>query len=168
MKMDVISRLLRHGFVFPGAVKRHFPADSLKRIEREIAKSETAHLGEIRFVVESHLSFWDIVRKKSPKMRALEVFSQFHLWDTEQNNGVLIYFLLADHDFEILGDRGIHQYIGDAGWQAISDEMEAMLRKDEFEVGVVFGINQIEKALIEHFPADGPNENELSNKPIIL
>lgn len=168
MKMNIISRLLRHGFVIPGAVKRHFPLDSLKRIEKEIAKSETQHFGEIRFVVESHLSFWDVVRKKTPQIRALEVFSQYHVWDTAQNNGVLIYFLLADQDFEILGDRGIHQHVGHAGWLAISDEMESMFRKGEFEMGVVFGINQIEALLIAHFPADGANENELSNTPIIL
>lgn len=166
--MHTIKRLFRHGFVIPGAVQRHFPADSLKRIENAIANSETTHYGEIRFVVESHLPFWDIVRNKTPKQRALEVFAQYHLWDTEQNNGVLIYLLLADHDFEILGDRGIHQFIGQAGWEAISDQMEARFRKNAFEAGVMFGIEEVTKMLAAHFPADGPNENELSNKPIIL
>lgn len=166
--MEKLKRIFAHGFVIPGAVKRYFPADSLKRIEREIARSETEHFGEIRFVVESHLPFWDIVRGKTAKERALEVFSQLHIWDTEQNNGVLIYLLLADHDFEILGDRGIHQHVGDAGWNAIADEMEAMFRKDSFEMGVVFGIHQVETYLKTHFPANGANENELSNKPVIL
>jgi uncharacterized membrane protein len=164
----MLKRLLKHGFVIPGAVHRHFPPDSLKRIEDAIAKSETQHFGEIRFIVESHLSFWEIVHNKTPKKRALEVFAKYHLWDTEQNNGVLIYLLLADHDFEILGDRGIHQHIGDNGWQTISDEMEAMFRKGEFEMGVIFGIHQISKALVSHFPASGPNENELPNKTIVL
>lgn len=166
--MEKLKRIFTHGFVIPGAVQRHFPADSLKRIEMEIARSETMHHGEIRFVVESHLPFWDIIRGKTAKHRALEVFSDLHIWDTEQNNGVLIYLLLADDDFEILGDRGIHKYVGDAGWNTIADEMEAMFIKGEFEMGVVFGIHQIEAALEEHFPADGANENELSNKPVIL
>jgi len=164
----MLKRLLRHGFVIPGAVHRHFPPDSLKRIEAAIEKSEMQHFGEIRFIVESHLSFWEIVQNKMPKQRALEVFAKYHLWDTEQNNGVLIYLLLADHDFEILGDRGIHQYIGDDGWTKISDEMEAMFRKGEFEMGVIFGMQQITQFLIKHFPASGRNENELSNKTIVL
>lgn len=166
--MEKLKRLFQHGFVIPGAVKRHFPADSLKRIEQEIARSETEHFGEIRFVVESHLSFWDIVRGKTAQHRALEVFSQLRIWDTEQNNGVLIYLLLADQDFEILGDRGIHRHVGTENWMKIADEMEAMFRKDNFEMGVIFGIHQIESALIAHYPADGANENELSNKPVIL
>jgi len=166
--MGMLKRLIRHGFIIPGAVERHFPADSLKRIEQAIAKSETKHFGEIRFMVESHLSFWDVVRKKHPAKRALEVFSAHHIWDTEQNNGVLIYFLLADHDFEILGDRGIHQYIGQAGWEAICQHMESLIRQGHFEEGVLYGIERVTEVLTRYFPADGANENELSNKPVIL
>jgi uncharacterized membrane protein len=166
--MIKFKRLLRHGFMLPSAVKRYFPASSLQHIEAEIAKSETQHLGEIRFVVESHLSIMDILRKKSAKKRAIEVFSQFHIWDTEQNNGVLIYLLLADHDFEILGDRGIHQHVGAAGWERISQQMEAMFRKGQFEAGVVFGIHQIGEYLSQHFPAQGENENVLPNQAIVI
>lgn len=166
--MRRIKRLFRHGFTFPWLVKRYFSPEGLKKIEAEIAKSETQHSGEIRFVVESNLSFLDILGKKTAKKRALEIFSQLHIWDTEQNNGVLIYFLLADHDFEILADRGIHQHVGKAGWEAISQQMEAMLKKGEFEQGVMFGIGQIGAALTKHFPAHGENPNELPNKPILL
>jgi len=166
--MKLIKRLFRHGFVMPWAVKKHFPEQSLKRIEAEIAKSEAQHLGEIRFVVESHLPFIDILRKKSGKKRAIEVFSQLHIWDTEHNNGVLIYLLLADHDFEILGDRGIHQHLGKDGWEEICQQMEGLFRKGQFEMGVIFGIHQITESLIKHFPATGENKNELSNQAIIL
>lgn len=166
--MKQIKRLFRHGFTFPWLVKRYFSPESLKKIEGEIANSETQHLGEIRFVVEANLSFIEILRKKSAKKRALEVFSALHIWDTEQNNGVLIYLLLADRDFEILADRGIHQHVGKEGWEAISQQMEAMFRKGAFEQGVLFGIEQVGAALRQHFSAAGENKNELSNKPIIL
>jgi uncharacterized membrane protein len=170
--MKCLERLLRHGFTLPWLARKYFPAQSLKRIEAEIAKSELKHLGEIRFVVESNLSFLEILRKKSAKNRALEIFSNLHIWDTEQNNGVLIYLLLADHDFEILADRGIHQHVGKEGWEAICQQMEAMFKKGEFELGVIFGIHQIGEALTKHFPANADknneNVNELPNKPIIL
>lgn len=166
--MKLIKRLIRHGFSLPWLARQYFPAESLKRIEAEIAKSETQHLGEIRFVVESNLSFLEVLRKKSPKKRALEIFSGLHIWDTEQNNGVLIYLLLADHDFEILADRGIHQHVGKEGWEAICQQMEAMFRKGEFELGVIFGIHQISDVLAQYFPAYGENKNELPNKPLII
>ncbi len=166
--MKLIKRLIRHGFSLPWMARQYFPAESLKRIEAEITESETQHLGEIRFVVESNLSLVEILRKKSAKKRALEIFSDLHIWDTEQNNGVLIYLLLADHDFEILADRGIHHHVGKEGWEAICQQMEAMFRKGEFELGVIFGIHHISDALKKHFPAHGENKNELPNKPVII
>lgn len=166
--MKLIKRLIRHGFSLPWLAKQYFPAESLKRVEAEIAKSETHHFGEIRFVVESNLSFLEILRKKSAKKRALEIFSGLHIWDTELNNGVLIYLLLADHDFEILADRGIHHRVGKEGWESICQQMEAMFRKGEFELGVIFGIHQISEVLTQHFPAHGENKNELPNKPLII
>ena len=37
----------------------------------------------------------------------MQVFGQLGVWDTAQNNGVLIYLLLADRVVEIVADRGI-------------------------------------------------------------
>lgn len=168
MSLKLIKRLCRHLFIWPGVVRRYFPADSMRRIEAAIASNERTHLGEICFVVESNLHVLDILRKKSAKQRAIEVFSQFQVWDTEQNNGVLIYLLLADHDLEILADRGIHHHIGDGGWERISHEMEAQFRRGQFEAGTLYGINQIGERLAQHYPAHAKNINELANAPIII
>ncbi|NOS98966.1 MAG: hypothetical protein HOP25_10905 [Methylotenera sp.] len=168
MSVKFIRRLFRHLLICPNAVKCHFPKESMRRIEAAIAASEGTHTGEIRFAVESNLHVFDIFRKKSAKKRAVEVFSQLHVWDTAQNNGVLIYLLLADHDFEILADRGVHQHVGNVGWEAICQYMEAMFRQDKFEAGVLYGIAQIGEYLAQHYPASGENVNELPNKPVIL
>jgi uncharacterized membrane protein len=168
MSLKFIQRLFKHLFVLPGAVRRHFPADSMRHIEAAIAASESSHMGEIRFVVESNLHIFDIAKRKSAKKRAIEVFSQFHVWDTAQNNGVLIYLLLADRDFEILADRGVHQHVGSQGWEKISHEMEVMFRKGQFENGVLYGIDQISTLLMQYYPVDGENVNELPNTPIII
>ncbi|MEQ1766252.1 MAG: TPM domain-containing protein, partial [Methylotenera sp.] len=106
--------------------------------------------------------------KKSPQKRAIELFGRFNIWDTEHNNGVLIYLLLADHDFEIIADRGIHQLVGNAGWERISQQMELMFKRGDFEAGVLFGVAEIGVLLTLHYPAKGENNNELSNATIIL
>lgn len=168
MTLKFFKRLLRHLFSLPNAVSKHFSKDSMRRIESAIAASEKLHLGEIRFAVESNLSLLEILAKKSAKRRALEVFSQLHVWDTEQNNGVLIYLLLADHDFEILADRGIHQHVGNPGWEKISQEMERLFRQGQFEAGVLHGISSVSALLLQHYPASGNNENELSDAPVII
>lgn len=169
MMFSLFKRLCRHLFILPFQVKRHFPKASMHRIEQAIADGEKNHLGEIRFAVESSLPILDIVRKKSARQRAVEVFSQLRVWDTEQNNGVLIYLLLADHDFEIVADRGIHSHVEIQGWTRISHEMEALFRQGRFEAGVLHGIAQINALLVRHYPpVNGNNENELPNAPVII
>lgn len=163
-----LTRFCRHIFTLPSAVHQHFPESAMRNIQSAIAKSETEHLGEIRFAVEANLTTFELLGKKTAKHRAIEVFSHLRVWDTEQNSGVLIYLLIADHDFEILADRGIHKHVGVDGWEAISHAMEQRFRRGEFEAGVLHGIHEIGALLKQHFPANGKNDNELSNVPVIL
>jgi uncharacterized membrane protein len=91
-----------------------------------------------------------------------------NIWDTEHNNGVLIYLLLADRDVEIVADRGIHQHVGHAGWDKICHDMEILFRKGEFEAGVLQGIAEISAELEKHYPLTGLSKNEIPNKPLIF
>lgn len=169
MARGFFTRLFRHLLILPSAVKSHFPADVMQGIEDAIAKSELAHTGEIRFVVEANLHILDVFRRKSAKKRAIEVFSNLHIWDTEKNNGVLIYLLLADRDFEILADRGIHARVGGEAWESICNQMEKLFKQGQFEAGVLHGVTEISQHLTQHFPAGNhQNINELSNAPVIL
>ncbi len=168
MALNLFKRICRHLFISPLALKKRFPKAVMQRIEQAIAECEQTHFGEIRFAVELNLPLQDILRKKSGHHRAVEVFSQLRIWDTEQNNGVLIYLLLADNDFEILADRGIHQHVGTQGWARISHEMEILFKQGQFETGVLHGITQISILLAQHYPATANNHNELPNAPVII
>ena len=164
-----IRRVLRHLFTGPLAVRRAFPAIALTAIEHAIAYSEASHRGEIRFAVEAALDTLPLLRATSARERAIEVFSQLRVWDTECNNGVLIYLLLADHDVEIVADRGIDAKVGHAKWEAICHEMETHFRQRQFESGVISGIRAVGRHLQEHFPIEREGgENELSDRPVIL
>lgn len=168
MALQLFKRLCRHLCILPSAVNKYFPKDAMRRIEAAITASEALHSGEIRFAVESSLPFLDVLAKKSAKKRAIEVFSQLGVWDTQQNNGVLIYLLLADHDFEILADRGIHQHVGNQAWERVSQEMEALFRQGRFEAGVLHGIAKISELLVQYYPATSHHHNELSNAPVVI
>lgn len=168
MAAKLIRRLCRHICTLPGAVKKHFCYGAIQRIEAAIATSELQHLGEIRFAVEARLPLSALLAKKTAKHRALEIFSSLKVWDTEQNNGVLIYLLLADHDFEILADRGIHKHVGSHGWEQISRHMEQMFKQGKFEAGVIEGVAKISEHLIQYYPAHGKSKNELPDTPVIL
>jgi uncharacterized membrane protein len=173
-----LIRFFRHLVSNPWQVAQHFSKPSLQRIESEITVSETKHTGEIRFVVEAGLHPFEILRGKTPRARGIELFSLLNIWDTEYNNGVLIYLLLADRDVEIVADRGIDKHIGYDRWDMICHDMEVLFRRGEFEAGVLQGIAEISAALEKYFPMDAiqnrrkkavqRKKNELPDKPLIL
>jgi uncharacterized membrane protein len=161
-------RLLRHLFSGQWQVWRVFPPATMQRIEAAIRSAETVHDGQICFAVEAGLDVLPLIGGQSARMRAIEVFSNLRVWDTERNNGVLIYLLLADHDVEIVADRGIHAHVGGAGWQEICQRMEASLRQGRFEEGVLAGIEGVNRHLEQHYPARGADGNELPDAPVVL
>ena len=150
------------------AVKAVFPAHSLQAIEQAIQETEAKHSGQVRFAVEASLDFAALWRNQTANDRAIDIFSQLRVWDTELNNGVLIYLLLADRDVEIVADRGIYTKIEKAGWEEICLEMESAFRLDHFEAGVIKGIHSVSNHLQQHFPKQPTSVNELPDKPVIL
>jgi uncharacterized membrane protein len=162
------KRWLRHAFMPPWAWRRAFPPSTLDAIEAAIRASETAHGGEIRFAIENSLAPARVWRGMSGRERAIGVFSDLRVWDTEHNSGVLIYLLLADHDIEIVADRGVAARVDPAAWEAVARTMEAAFRQGEFERGALEGIEQIDALLTAHCPPPGDNPDELSNRPVIV
>lgn len=167
MNMD-IKRIVTHLLCTDWRIRRVFPQQSLLAIEQAIAASERMHGGEIRFVVEGGLDSASLFSDLSARDRAIEVFSHLRVWDTEHNNGVLIYLLLADRDVEIVVDRGLHARVGAAEWERICGEMEAAFRQGHFEAGVVAGIAAVTLHLVKHFPAGSDAGNELPDQPVVL
>ncbi|WP_029147124.1 TPM domain-containing protein [Methylophilus sp. 5] len=162
------NRWFKHAWSHPRHVKALFSPQALKQIEQTIAQNERHHAGEIRVVIEAGLPTYAILRGVTPRQRAINLFGHFNIWDTEHNNGVLIYLLLADHDVEIVADRGIHRQVGDAGWQLICQQMEGMFRSGQFESGVVYGIQAIGEQLARSFPPEAVPRNELPNRVLII
>jgi uncharacterized membrane protein len=160
-------RTLRHLFTTMWSVKRAFPSSSLDAIERAIRETEALHDGQIRFAVEHALELSQLFAGVSARTRAIEMFGQLGVWDTEHNNGVLIYLLLADRDVEIVADRGIHARVGE-GWEAICKQMEQQFRQGAFEAGVITGIRAVGEHLQRHFGRTQPGPNELPDRPVVL
>ena len=162
-------RFFRHLATDHGSVRRAFSKAALARIEAAIAEGETRHRGQVRFAVEPSLPLSRVLRRVSPRERALEVFSDLRIWDTEENCGVLVYLLLADRDVEIVADRGIHGHVGTAAWEAVCRKMETAFRDGRFTEGVETGIAEINALLARHYPRDGrAGDNELSNRPVVV
>lgn len=162
-----IKRALRHFFYIPGRSKRCFSPAVVESITEAIAAAEKTHSGELRFVVEGALDPLHVLRGMDAHHRALEVFSELKIWDTEHNNGALIYVLLADRKIEIIADRGISAKVLDSEWQEICNLMLAEFSRGNFQEGAVKGIELIAGRIAAHFPPRLNDTNELPDAPVI-
>lgn len=159
------NRLIAHAMTTRRTVRKALPGGSLDALEKSIGMAERGSSGQVRLVVEAN---WPLlhVRHLAPRARALEWFSQLRVWDTEHNNGVLVYLLFAERDVEIVADRGFNARVTAAQWEAICRTMEARFAKGEFEAGLAEGIGQIGDLLREHFAAD-MGQNEQPDRPLL-
>lgn len=163
-----IRRILRHLFATRWHARRHFTPAVLEQIEAAIREVEARHSGEIRFVVETALDGDALWRDVTPRDRALALFSQLGIWDTENNNGVLIYVLYADRDVEIVADRGIASRVSQSEWDAVCHEIEAHYAQGRFAEGSVAGVRGVGRLLERHFPGRPADANELPDQPMLL
>jgi uncharacterized membrane protein len=161
-----ITRALRHLATPAWVVSRIFSKDALSQIEAAIAATERAHGGEIRFAVEGNLSARELWRGATARERALEVFAQLGVWDTEANNGVLIYVLWADHDVEIVADRGFNAKVTSDEWSAVCRNMETHFRAGDATRAIVEGVHAAGALIARHFPV--VDRNELPDRPVVL
>jgi hypothetical protein len=168
MDLKSLRRIIRHLSSGNAAVRRAFPHSALDAIERAIRETELHCDGQLRFSVEAALDLAPLLAGQSARERAVEVFSRLRVWDTEHNNGVLIYLLLADRDVEIVVDRGVHARVGQQAWEAICQEMEAAFRYGKFEEGVLTGIRSVGRLLAQHYPRAGEKVNELPDRPVLM
>ena len=164
----MIRRFIRHLWSGYWQAPRLFPTTTRARLAEAISRAETGHAGEICFVIEASLTPSKISRGLSAHERALELFSELRLWDTEQNSGLLIYLLLADRAVEIVADRGlIRADIGQA-WPDLLRDLQRALSAGEFEVGCFAAIDRAGQVLRQHFPVVGPDANELPDRVPLL
>jgi uncharacterized membrane protein len=163
-----IKRCLRHLMLPRWFAVRRFPSAAMARIERAVKESEMLHGGQVRVAVESSLDIGALMRKQTARERALDVFSELRVWDTRDNCGVLLYLLLADHDVEIVADRGIAERVSQSQWENICQEMEIEFRAGHFETGLLRGVKRVSALLALHFPASGERNDKLPDRPTLL
>jgi len=163
-----IARLLKHRLFDEDDARRLLGKDALARIEGRVAESEKRHSGEIRVVVEAGLPFSYLRRDATPRDRAVKLFGKLGVWDTERNNGVLIYLLLAEHAIEIVADRGLNRVVSAAEWAEIAASMQSAFQAGEFEAGLLRAVDAVDALLVRHFAArpGDVDVNELPDAPL--
>ncbi len=164
-----LARLLSHAIAIHWNTRRCFPSATLDAIEQAIAGAEKTHAGQIRFAIETSLPLMEVWNDVDPRKHAQAVFAQLGVWNTEHNNGVLIYLQMADRDVEIVADRGVTACVSAAEWEAVCRLMEGHFRAGHFREGALAGVEAVGSLLARHFPAGtGEPGNELSDRPVLM
>ena len=169
--LNRVIRLVRHRWM--DEAHRVFAPVMLERLKQKVAASEDLHTGEIRICIEAGLPNSYLLRADSlqtiTRQRALAQFGKLGVWDTEQNNGVLIYLLLAERHIELVADRGLNRHVSPQVWQEMVQRLAQALRDGKFEDGLSLAIADVSTVLVAHFPlATGQIRlNELPDQPAL-
>ena len=165
-----LLRILKHRWLDETDTRRALDDAALSRLESQVQASERRHSGEIRLCVEAGLPMSYLWRGLTARQRAVTLFGKLRVWDTEHNNGVLIYLLLAEHAIEIIADRGVNARVGAVQWQALVEALRTDLRAGRFEAGLLAAVDAVSLLLAQHFPlAPGQSRpNELPDRPLVL
>jgi uncharacterized membrane protein len=165
-----LGRILKHRWLDERDARRALGAGALERIQERVAASERRHSGEIRVCVEAGLPLSYLMRDATARERAVSMFGKLRVWDTEDNNGVLIYLLLAERRIEIVADRGLNERVGPHEWRSLMERMAMAFRSGQFEAGLLQAVDEVDQLLARHFAlSEGQaNANELPDAPVVI
>jgi uncharacterized membrane protein len=164
-----LGRILRHRWLDEADTRKAIPPELSQRLAQRVAASEKRHSGQIRIYVEAGLPMSYLWRAATARERAMAIFGKLRVWDTEHNNGVLVYLLLAERAIEIVADRGLDRHVAPEEWKAIVARMSGAFREGRFEDGLTQALEEVSVLLVQHFPiADGEvHRNELPDEPVL-
>lgn len=150
--MSKLMRIFRHIVTSDGIVERAFPASTRAAVESTVAELEKTHDVFLKVLAEARMPLAALLQGQTARQRAIELFSQLRVWDTEHNCGVLIYVQLADRQIEIVADRGINAKVTQEEWDAICNRIVEQFRQGRFEEGAMLGVREIKELLATHIP----------------
>jgi uncharacterized membrane protein len=171
--LDRLKRIFKHRWRDAITTERVIPAAMVERLQQRVAASEQRHSGEIRIYIEAGLPLSYLWRQaptpQITRQRALAMFGKLRIWDTANNNGVLIYLLLAERSIELVADRGLNAVVAPPVWQAMVTRMGSAFKAGQFEEGLAQALDEVSALLVQHFPrgAGAFNPNELPDSPVL-
>jgi uncharacterized membrane protein len=118
------------------------------RIVQAIREAESKTSGQIRvFIQRGEL-------KDDPLAAAQKKFRKLGMQKASGRNAVLIFVAPRAHKFAIVGDKAIHEKCGEQLWRRLVDGMRERFKNEEFSHALVEAIEEVGKALSEHFPRE--------------
>ncbi|HWE45316.1 MAG TPA: TPM domain-containing protein [Caulobacteraceae bacterium] len=107
-----------------------------------------------------------VLKRERVRRAALEQFFSKALHLSEGRTGVLIFASEAEKMVEIVADEDIHGKAGEDTWEGAADLLVRGIKAGKPADGYVDAIHHVGHVLAQHFPAKGPNPNQLPDRLI--
>lgn len=108
------------------------------------------------------------IRRDRVRDAAVQQFLAHGLHVTEDRTGVLIFAALADHQVEVVADKGIHAVVDQAVWGEAAAALSRGLKSGDAAGGFEAAIGLCGAVLAEHFPPRPANPNEVADRLVVL
>jgi hypothetical protein len=160
-------RWWRHAWLDGRAARGLLDDAACQRLQARVVSSERGHSGEIRLAVEGGLPASYLWRGASARERAITLFGKLRVWDTEHNNGVLVYVQLADRAIEVVADRALHRVCGPEDWQVLLNVVRDGLRRGDAEAGLSGAVDRLDALMRRHFPLEA-GQRDVNELPDVV
>ena len=169
MNKELLQRGWANLVYFPWLLRKAFPKPVQEELVRKLSESQLRQRGEIRLIIEGSLTTQQLLHRLTPRERALDLFGLLRLWDTEENNGVLIYLLLAERKLEIIADRGINRHVPQEYWERLARHLAAGMAKEDYQAAAARAVSELSLVLEKLYPMkEGETPSELPEDPLLL
>ncbi|WP_367104737.1 TPM domain-containing protein [uncultured Psychrobacter sp.] len=163
-----LARLWRQVLFVPMLHSRWLTPQIKARLTAKITEVEKGHRGEVFLVIENHLPIQEAYYINC-RERAIDLFSEYRVWDTEENTGVLIYVNICEQSLEIVADRGISAHVSPTVWRAMCDKALAGMANKKTEESLADLLDEVGQLLRQYYHLeDDPEGNELSDTVVFL
>lgn len=162
------ARWWRQVLFVPMLHSKWLTKDMKTRLTEYVTQAERGHRGEVFLVIENHLPI-QMAYHVGCRERAIDLFSEYRVWDTEENTGVLVYVNICEHALEIVADRGISSHVSPTVWRAMCDKAVAGIANQKTEESLTDLLAEIGQLLRQYYHLeDDPAGNELSDTVVFL
>lgn len=163
-----LARWWRQVLFVPMLHSKWVTPKAMARLTEKVTEAERGHRGEVFLVIENHLPIQSAYYINCRK-RAIDLFSEYQVWDTEENTGVLVYVNICEQSLDIVADRGISAQVSPTVWRAMCDKALAGIANKKTEESLLDLLDEIGQLLRQYYHLeDNPSGNELSDTVMYL
>lgn len=141
----------------PRWVRAFLSDGDLDAVAAAIAAAEASTSAEIRVHLDARCP-------GDPMARAVAVFERLGMHRTAERHGVLVYVSVEDHKLAVVGDRGIHERVGQDYWESLVAAVLAHFRQERPRDGLLHAVGEVGTVLRRHFPRRPDDVNELPDR----